>query len=69
METVVSNEFVKVRAIIDGQIARSLKTLQERCKLTSAMLESLTDTVSKIAGRPATTTQAPEVYSMETPQA
>ena len=32
-------------------------------------MESLTDTVSKIAGRPATTAQMPEHHSMETPQA
>ena len=69
METVVSDKFGKIRAIIDGQIADKIETLHERCKLTSATLESLTDTVSKIAGRPATTTQAPEVHYMETPQA
>ena len=49
METAVSDELGKVRATIDGQIARNFETLQERCKLTSALLESLTDTVSKIA--------------------
>ena len=57
---------------MDGQIAANFETLQERCKLTSAMLESLTDTVSKIAAQPtpATTTgQGPEVHCMETPQA
>ena len=69
METIVSDDLVEVRAIIDGQIASNFDTLQERWKPTNAMLESLTDTVSKIAGRPATTTQAPEVHSMETPRA
>ena len=57
---------------MDGQIATNFETLQERYKLTGAMLESLTDTVSKIAAQPApatTTGQRPEVHSMETPQA
>ena len=70
METVVSDEFSKIKATIDGQIATNFESLQERCKLTSAMLESLTDTVSKIAAQPApasTTGQRPEVHSMETP--
>ena len=58
METVVSDGFVNAGAIINGQIASNFEALQERCKLTSTMLESLTDTVSKIAGQPATTTGA-----------
>ena len=69
MEAVVSDELSKVRAIIDRRIAEHFEMLQERCKLTGALSESLNDSVSKIAGRPAATTQMPEHHSMKTPQA
>ena len=69
METVVSDELSKVRGIIDGQIVQNFEALQERCKLTSALLESLTNSMSKIASCPAATTMMSEHHSVETPRA
>ena len=63
IETVTMRELSKIDI---EKIASNFETLQQRCKMTEAMLESLTDAFSKFSGQP---TPQPRVqrHEMSTP--